>query len=120
SAARDASGQRPEIVIKFQDDGMGIRQDMLGEIFELFVQERQALDRARGGLGLGLAIVKSVVTIHGGSIRAGSAGSGKGSVFTVRLPASSSVPNAVQQTRPRSAGAPRPNPNARRILLVDD
>jgi CheY-like chemotaxis protein/anti-sigma regulatory factor (Ser/Thr protein kinase) len=108
-----------EVVVTFSDDGIGIRPDMLGQIFELFVQEQQALDRARGGLGLGLAIVKSVITMHGGSIAADSAGTGKGSVFTVRLPASSLEPKASGSAAARAGGS-LARPNARRVLLVDD
>jgi CheY-like chemotaxis protein len=108
-----------EVLIKFSDDGIGIRPEMLPAIFELFVQEQQALDRARGGLGLGLAIVKSVVTMHGGSIAAASAGLGKGSVFSVRLPASS-LPAKLQGADPAPAAARSSRPSARRVLLVDD
>jgi signal transduction histidine kinase len=55
-------------------------------VFDLFVQERQALDRAQGGLGLGLAIVRSLVEMHGGTVEARSEGHGRGSEFLVRLP----------------------------------
>jgi signal transduction histidine kinase len=114
------SGERvgSEVWVKFSDDGIGIRPDMLSAIFELFVQEQQALDRARGGLGLGLAIVKSVVTMHGGSISAESAGVGKGSIFSVRLPASSLPASAYGSEA--ASGAARSHPRARRVLLVDD
>jgi CheY-like chemotaxis protein len=107
-----------EIVVSVRDDGIGIRPDMLSEIFELFVQEQQALDRARGGLGLGLPIVKSVVTMHGGSITAESAGVGKGSVFSVRLPASS-LPAKARGAEATSGGRAT-RASARRVLLVDD
>ena len=59
---------------------------MLPRVFDLFTQERQALDRAHGGLGLGLTIVRSLVELHDGTIEAHSDGLGKGSEFVIRLP----------------------------------
>ncbi|MBB3118740.1 ATP-binding protein [Pseudoduganella violacea] len=73
-------------VVRISDNGIGIAPDMLSRLFGKFVQERQALDRSRGGLGLGLAIVHSFVELHGGSIAAHSAGLGQGSMFELRLP----------------------------------
>ncbi len=110
-----------EVLLKVSDDGAGIRSDMLEQIFDLFVQERQAIDRARGGLGLGLAIVKSVITLHGGRVSAGSPGPGQGSVFSVRLPLS-----RASADRPASAATPATHaptaarPTSRNVLVVDD
>ncbi|NVD98704.1 PAS domain-containing sensor histidine kinase [Massilia sp. BJB1822] len=73
-------------VVRISDNGIGIAPDMLSRLFGKFVQERQALDRSRGGLGLGLAIVHSFVELHGGSIEARSAGLDQGSLFELRLP----------------------------------
>ncbi|HRI51476.1 MAG TPA: ATP-binding protein [Pseudomonadota bacterium] len=107
-----------QVVITVSDDGMGISAEILPHIFELFMQERQALDRSSGGLGLGLAIVRSLVTMHGGTVDAVSAGRGCGSVFTVRLPGAALG---------RELGPPSgPNPTVatagagRTILVVDD
>jgi signal transduction histidine kinase len=83
-----------EIVIRVTDDGIGIARELLPRVFEMFVQERQALDRSQGGLGLGLAIVRSLVVLHGGSITAHSEGEGQGSEITVRLPATEQHPTA--------------------------
>jgi signal transduction histidine kinase len=74
------------LVIVVRDDGIGIAPDMLADIFEIFVQCRDALGRARGGLGIGLNLVRRIVEIHGGTVRAASAGAGRGSEFTVELP----------------------------------
>jgi CheY-like chemotaxis protein len=60
---------------------------MLPRVFDMFTQERQALDRAHGGLGLGLAIVKSLVALHHGTVSVRSDGQGTGSEFVVVLPA---------------------------------
>jgi CheY-like chemotaxis protein len=86
-------------------------------VFDLFVQEPQALDRSRGGLGLGLALVKQLVELHRGSVSLTSRGRGHGSEFTVRLPA------AIAHTEDRPT---RPNPSdpvrnrCRRVLIVED
>jgi PAS domain S-box-containing protein len=104
-------------VLRVRDTGQGIRTDMLGRVFDLFVQEPQSLDRSRGGLGLGLALVKRLVELHGGSVSVWSAGSGQGSEFTVRLPAvAPPVPEAGPPgADPRPAGA-----RSRRVLVVED
>lgn len=72
--------------IRVRDDGMGIGAEMLRQVFDLFVQDPQALDRSRGGLGLGLAIVRGLVLAHGGTVSAHSEGVGKGALFVVELP----------------------------------
>jgi len=74
-----ARQEQGEVLLTVRDTGIGIAPEMLPRIFDLFVQERQALDRAQGGLGLGLAIVKSLVGLHGGSVEARSPGIGLGS-----------------------------------------
>jgi signal transduction histidine kinase len=76
-----------EIALRVRDTGIGLSAEILPRVFDLFVQERQALDRAQGGLGLGLAIVRSLVEMHGGTVEARSDGHGRGSEFVVRLPA---------------------------------
>ena len=75
SARRWRAGQ---VVLRVRDNGIGIAPEMLPRVFDLFVQERQALDRAQGGLGLGLAIVRSLVELHGGTVEAHSEGLGQG------------------------------------------
>ena len=117
-----------EAVIEVSDSGIGIAAGMLPRIFDTFVQERQALDRSRGGLGLGLAIVKSLVGLHGGSVQAASDGLGKGSRFTLRLPAMAVAPTlplhgsgllAQGQERPGRVTAPLDAAGAT-VLIVDD
>ena len=75
------------IEIRVRDTGIGIAPQMLPRVFDLFAQETQALSRSQGGLGLGLTIVRSLVTLHGGTVSAHSAGLGSGTEFTIRLPA---------------------------------
>jgi PAS domain S-box-containing protein len=73
-------------LLRVKDDGVGIAPEMLPLIFDLFTQEERARDLSRGGLGIGLALVKELTEAHGGTAEARSAGAGKGSEFSVRLP----------------------------------
>jgi two-component system OmpR family sensor kinase len=68
------------------DDGVGISPAHLPRIFERFYRVDHARSRSTGGAGLGLAIVKHIAEAHGGSVSVEST-VGRGSVFTVRLPA---------------------------------
>src|SRR6478735_2814577 len=113
-----ATRQGNEVLITVTDDGIGIRREMLEQIFDLFVQEQQASDRALGGLGLGLAIVKSVVTLHGGSVSAQSDGLGRGSQFSIRLPIAEARASSRADAGTVASSAPRSS--QRRILVVDD
>lgn len=75
-----------EVVVRITDNGIGIAPADLPHIFETFRQSHAAVRHAGGGLGLGLPLVRGLVEHHGGCITAGSAGLGKGSEFTIRLP----------------------------------
>lgn len=105
------------VTISISDSGLGIPSDMLESIFDMFGQVNQTLDRSQGGLGIGLAIVRKIVEMHGGDVRAESAGVGKGSTFTVHLPvlkrSSMSATNHPPMESP-SAHTPM------RTLVVDD
>jgi CheY-like chemotaxis protein len=107
------------IVAEVRDDGPGIARELLVRIFEPFVQGPLRSDQAGGGLGLGLPLVRSLVELHGGTVEARSAGLGKGSTFTVRLPAD---PNAATQEHETvlSAVFRSTPPRKHRILVVDD
>ena len=106
----------PELALEVVDDGIGIAAELMPHIFDLFVQGRQSIDRGDGGLGIGLALVRSLVHLHEGTVTAQSDGPGKGSTFTVRLPAVE-----LNEARGRAAkGSPLPVARGRRILLVDD
>jgi signal transduction histidine kinase/CheY-like chemotaxis protein len=114
----EASREGDEVVLRVRDAGIGIDPSELARIFEPFVQEPQALDRAQGGLGLGLAIVRGLVDLHGGSVSARSEGRGRGSEFVVRLPALDG------NGRARASDLPPCRPvlaeHAARVLVVDD
>ncbi|WBY02325.1 PAS domain-containing protein [Ramlibacter tataouinensis] len=81
-----ATREGDQVAISVVDRGIGIPADVLPHLGEMFVQARDALERAQGGLGIGLALVRKLVQMHGGSFSAESAGPGQGSTFTVRLP----------------------------------
>ena len=73
--------------IRLCDSGIGISAAMLERIFQLFAQADAQDVHAEGGRGIGLAVVRELVEAHGGSVEATSAGLGRGSQFTVMLPA---------------------------------
>lgn len=102
------------VVIDVLDRGIGLEQEDLETVFGLFEQRGRGIDRSQGGLGLGLAIVSSVVELHGGRVRAESAGRGQGSRFTVELPVAPGHPESVERTDTA------PAPGSGRVLLVDD
>jgi PAS domain S-box-containing protein len=77
-------GSYADLVVS--DTGIGIRNEDLEHLFERFRQLGSTTTRRYGGLGLGLSIVKHIVDLHGGTIRAASAGEGRGTRFTVGLP----------------------------------
>jgi signal transduction histidine kinase/DNA-binding response OmpR family regulator len=104
-----------QAVVKVSDNGIGISAELLPRLFEVFVQGRQALDRAQGGLGIGLALVRKLAELQGGTVEARSAGPGQGSTFVVRLPRIISAPAAIAERTP-----PRMLPTSLRVLVVDD
>ncbi len=108
-----------EIVVTCKDNGIGITHELLSTMFEPFVQGTRSLDRAEGGMGLGLALVRSLTELHGGTVSATSGGLGRGSVFSVRLPALTDVPrqtDKVLSSKPQDA----PAGPVERVLIVDD
>ena len=76
------------VEIRVADTGRGVRPDLLAHVFERFRQGDSSTTRTYGGLGLGLAIVKHLAELHGGTVRAESAGEDQGSTFTVSIPIS--------------------------------
>ena len=105
--------------ITVSDEGAGIKPELLPHIFDRFRQG----ERSSGGLGLGLAIVRHIVELHGGAVRAQSAGERQGATFTVELP-------TLNETGTVAAAAPHPGEGSARtrlaplqgarLLVVDD
>ncbi len=104
------------VIVAVTDAGIGIPASDLPRIFEAFSQVHSHQPHAQGGLGLGLSVVKSLVTMHGGTVSARSAGPGQGSEFIIRLPL------ARMQVAEQAAPAPVEPAHilSRRILVVDD
>ncbi len=103
-----------QAVVRVTDSGAGISPEMLARIFDLFVQERESIDRSQGGLGLGLALVRRLVEMHGGTVQAMSRGPDTGSEFAIRLPLLSATASGMP------APTAPPAPASRHVLLVED
>ncbi|HEY0491448.1 MAG TPA: PAS domain-containing protein [Telluria sp.] len=104
--------------IGVEDNGIGIAPALLPYVFDLFTQAERSPDRSQGGLGLGLALVKSLVELHGGSVAADSAGPGKGTTFTVRLPLADALPAAAGAGAAQAPGASAGR--GLQLMVVDD
>ena len=96
-------------ILSVCDNGVGISQEMLPRVFDLFVQGEAGHNRDEGGLGIGLALARKISEMHGGSVRAESAGENRGSEFTVTLPLEQPAAKQFQDARVNSS---RPDPIA--------
>ena len=102
------------------DTGIGIRREVLPFVFDRFRQADSSTTRTYGGLGLGLAIVRHIIELHGGMVRAASAGEGHGATFTIQLAAAGHGASEPQLRRRSPDPAVRSLLGGRRILVVDD
>jgi signal transduction histidine kinase/ActR/RegA family two-component response regulator len=107
-----------EAVVEICDDGEGIAPEFLPHVFDRFRQETGDITRTHSGLGIGLALVRHLTELHGGTVSARSAGKGKGSTFSVRLPF------VREARRPVSSSIPAPRRTTKLVdlhaLVVDD
>jgi two-component system, sensor histidine kinase len=102
-------------LLEVEDTGAGIPPELLGKVFDLFVQGERTLDRSQGGLGIGLTLTRALVQMHGGTIDAHSAGAGRGAIFTIRLP---QIPAPARPVASAATAAAVQGP--RRILIIED
>jgi signal transduction histidine kinase len=111
----ETSAEAGSALVAVSDQGVGFASDLAENLFDPFLQVNPGLERAAGGLGMGLTIVKRLAQLHGGSVRAASAGPGKGARFVVRLPlAIGAVEARPEPERPLVAARPR------RIVVIED
>jgi PAS domain S-box-containing protein len=106
-----------QMQIQVTDNGKGIQPDFLPHVFEYFRQADSSTTRRFGGLGLGLAIVHQIVELHGGTVRAESAGEGLGARFTVLLPVTSHHSELFPDTQVSTLSSDLTDV---RVLVVDD
>jgi signal transduction histidine kinase len=120
-------GGGPEVEVVVQDTGQGIDPKFLPHLFSKFRQADGSTTRRHGGLGLGLAIVRQLVELHGGRVRAESAGPGQGASFAVTLP--SMTPPGMATSLPAHGRQPAAGSRLElvnlalagvRVLCVDD
>ncbi len=106
--------------IRVRDNGIGIPASALATVFDMFSQLEPALERAKGGLGIGLALVRGIVELHGGTVRAESAGSNQGSTFILSLPLSTNAADATDAAAASRTAASEAASVRMRVMVVDD
>ena len=103
------------VVVAVKDNGMGIPEDRLKDVFNMFTQIEAHSTHTKGGLGIGLTLVSKLVMLHHGEVSVMSEGLGRGSTFEVRLPISKMAyeQSDVQEVEPviKSKG---------KVMFVDD
>jgi len=102
------------VVVTVRDSGIGIDQEHLPSVFDMFTQVSRSNRRTQGGLGIGLTLVRSLVALHDGSVTASSDGPDRGSTFEVRLPL------IAAPIKPHDGTAVLRRFPQRRVLVVDD
>jgi len=107
-----------DIVFTVRDYGAGLDQDTLARIFELFVQGPAGRGHALGGLGIGLSLAQRFTRMHGGTLRAFSAGPGLGSQFVLRMPIVAAERRSQERLAKEAAGEGAGS--LLRVLVVDD
>lgn len=110
-----------EVVLTVADSGIGIAPELLSQVFDLFVQGPQGIDRARGGLGIGLAIVRRLVELHDGRVGVESEGEGCGAKFMIYLPAADAPSSDAALSAAAKVEVTEASLSSHhRVLVVDD
>ena len=87
----DGAGDAAWVTFRVSDTGIGLSREQVGRLFEDFAQADATTTRRYGGTGLGLALSRRLCRMMGGDVTVESE-VGKGSTFTVRLPAHVAAP----------------------------
>jgi CheY-like chemotaxis protein len=104
-------------VVTIADNGVGIPQQMLSRVFEMFERVDREPEATPDGLGIGLTLVRRLVELHGGTVSAQSEGLNRGSTFIVKLPLWQAA-NPRQEVH--APAQPQGGSARRKILVVDD
>jgi signal transduction histidine kinase len=109
------------VEIAVEDTGLGIAPELLPHVFDRFRQGDSSITRHSGGLGLGLTLAREIVTLHGGTVSADSAGVGRGAKFVARFPIRQSWRSVEgQHAGDIHSGASHVSLGGLSILVVDD
>jgi signal transduction histidine kinase/CheY-like chemotaxis protein len=108
-----------DAIIAFTDTGKGIAPEFLPFVFEMFRQQEQGTRREHQGLGIGMALVKRLTELHKGTVSITSAGAGRGTEVTVRLPLVAEIPDPGEAAPPAAQSAVSVLAGIS-ILVVDD
>jgi signal transduction histidine kinase/ActR/RegA family two-component response regulator len=113
------SGRFAELGV--EDTGQGIAAELLPHVFDRFRQGDTSITRQSGGLGLGLALVREIVSLHGGTVSAYSAGVGRGAKFVATFPTRQPWRSTeMQGAGDPESGSSRASLGGLSILVVDD
>jgi PAS domain S-box-containing protein len=115
----NAATEAGKAVVTVQDTGIGISDDLLPKMFDMFVQGDRA-HLTQGGLGLGLTLARDIVQLHGGSIEAKSAGHNQGSEFIVRLPLGERIPEGKNNDAELGSDILATASRSKHVLVIDD